>query len=484
MSEYKHGTYAYLGETQAKSAIQSGTIAAYVGTAPVNLVRGYKELGAVNAPVRLTGYSQAQRAVGYSKAWERYTLCEAVAMHLNNPLGNCGPIYVVNVLDPDVHRKAEPVTKALTFVNGRAEFIDHDIILDTFALADKAEGVDYRLSYNYTKNSVVVTLINGEEGSINSTYYVVDTTLVTTEDIIGGVSDADEYSGIAAINLIYMREFKVPTLLGAPGWSHLPPVYKALVSLANGVNRKWLAFVAADIPVAAAATRTAAKSWRKTNGYTSLNSKVCWPQGQDSEGNVFHLSTAVIWQLQKTDSGNNGVPGETCSNREVPFIRQYFGEGAVNQGFDQVDGNELNEAGITTAVPFGGKWVLWGGHTAAYEYGVTSDPVEIFDTNVRMLFHCANSYMLEWAPRVDGGMTLQLRDEILNREGDKLRGYKAAGYFIGDPVCVFEASDNPETDMINGDFKWNISGTVTPQFKSGTVGVSYTDEGLKAYFAG
>lgn len=480
---YKHGTYGYLGETQAKSAAQSGTIAAYVGTAPVNLVRDYKAKGIVNAPVRLTNYTQAQRVIGYSPSWNQFTLCEAVSMHLNNRLGNCGPIYVVNVLDPDIHRKTQKETRTLTFTNGRAEFLSDDIILDTFAIEDKAEGIDYNLSYNFTKGSVIVTLTNSSEETINTSYFAVDSSKIQEADIVGGVTSDGKYSGIAAINLLYMREFQVATLLGAPGWSHLPAVYKALVSLANGVNRKWLSFVVADISVADTDTIAKAIAWRNANGYTSRNSKVCWPMGKDAEGNVFHVSTSVIWQFQRTDAANKGIPGETCSNKEVPFIRQYFGEGSANQGFDQADGNELNEHGITTIVPFNSKWVIWGGHTAAYEYGVTSDALEIFDTNIRMLSHCANSYQMEWAGRIDRNMTIQLRDEILNRENDKLAGYVASGFLLGNPVCIFDQSENSDTDLMNGDFTWHISATPTPQFKSGAVGVSYTDDGLKAYFA-
>lgn len=480
---YKHGTYGYLGETQSKSAAQSGSIAAYVGTAPVNLVRNYKDQGIVNAPVRLTNYTQAQRVIGYSPAWSKYTLCEAVAMHLNNQLGNCGPIYVVNVLNPEIHRKPQKETKTLTFTNGRAEFLCDDIILDTFAIEDKAEGIDYTLSYNFTKGSVIVTLIKPIDETINTSYFAIDPGKIQAEDIIGGITDDGEYTGIAAINLLYMREFQVAILLGAPGWSHIPSVYKALVNLAHGVNRKWLSFVVADISVADAGTIANAIAWKKTNGYTSRNSKVCWPMGKDIQGNIFHISTVVIWQFQKTDAANKGIPGETCSNKAAPFIRQFFGADPLHQGFDQADGNELNEHGITTIVPFNGKWVIWGGHTAAYEYGVTSDTLEIFDTNIRMLTHCANSYQKEWAGRIDKNMTIQLRDEILNRENDKLAGYVASGFLLGNPVCIFDPSENSDTDLMNGDFTWHISATPTPQFKSGAVGVSYTDEGLKAYFA-
>ena len=43
-NEYLYGAYGKLGQTIARNAIQSGTVSVYVGTAPVNLVRGYKSM--------------------------------------------------------------------------------------------------------------------------------------------------------------------------------------------------------------------------------------------------------------------------------------------------------------------------------------------------------------------------------------------------------------------------------------------------------
>ena len=480
---YLHGAYGAIGATQAQSAAQSGTIPVYFGTAPVNLVRGYREKGLVNKPVKLTNWSQAQNTVGYSSDWQAFSLCEALDVHFNNTLGNCGPVYFVNVLDPDVHKKTGDVTKALTFTNGRAEFLSDTIILDTFALADKAEGVDYSLSYNFAKKSVVVTLRDASIASANATYNEVDMSKVDAEDIVGGVTSEGEYSGIGALALLYQNEFKVANILAAPGWSHLPEVYNAMVTASQKINGHWMAFVCADIPLEGVSTRTAAIAWKKSHGYTSMNSKVCWPMGTDSEGKVYHLSTLCVWRFQMTDADNGGVPGETCSNKAVPVIRQYFGAGAKNQGFDKESGNELNEYGITTVVPSDGKWVLWGGHTAAYTFGVTSDPLEIFDTNVRMLDHVVNSFQKEWEPRIDKPMTLQLKDQILNRENDKLAGYVAQGFLIGNPKCIFLESDNSTKDLMNGDFKWNLTATPTPQFKSGTISVAYTDAGFSVYAA-
>lgn len=99
-NEYLYGAYGHIGETVAQSAVQAGTTPVYIGTAPVNLVRGFGEAGIINAPIKITSLVDAQKKIGYSSDWGTFTLCEAVYAHFNNTLGNIGPIYVINVLDP------------------------------------------------------------------------------------------------------------------------------------------------------------------------------------------------------------------------------------------------------------------------------------------------------------------------------------------------------------------------------------------------
>lgn len=41
MADYKHGTYGEFAASIGDAATQAGTIAVYVGLAPINLVRGY-----------------------------------------------------------------------------------------------------------------------------------------------------------------------------------------------------------------------------------------------------------------------------------------------------------------------------------------------------------------------------------------------------------------------------------------------------------
>lgn len=225
---YLHGAYGEILDSKVNSAQQADAVAVYIGTAPVNLIRDYADKDLVNMPLKIQNMGEVQTKLGYSANWQDFTLCEVFAEHFDNTVGNVGPIYVVNVLDPAVHRDTEKATKTLTFKNNRAEFESSDIILDTFAIADMAEGVDYSLSYNYAKAAVVVQLLKDSTAeSISCTYNTVDASAVVPADIIGQQTEDGEYTGLSATALIYTNFNAVLNTLTAPGWSHYPEVYRA-----------------------------------------------------------------------------------------------------------------------------------------------------------------------------------------------------------------------------------------------------------------
>lgn len=484
---YKHGAYGEITESRVKSARQADVVAAYIGTAPINLIRGYKDKGLVNMPIKLTNMSDVQSNLGYSADWGSFTLCEAFAQHFDNTVGNVGPIYVVNVLDPDASARAEKTETELTFSNQRAEFESSDIILDTFAIAEKAEGVDYKLTYNFAKGTVVVQLLKGEDASLQCSYKTVDASTVEEADIIGQTTEDGQYTGLHAMSLLYQYHNAVLNMLAAPGWSDKPAVYKAMVSTVQQLNGHWDGFVNADIPMNGDDGKpidTIAKAikWKTDNGYTSEFSKVYWPKVKDGSGRVFHLSTAGQATMLRVDLSHDGVPFESPSNKEIMATAQFFGADSKNRGFDQQTGNSLNEKGITTAVFWSGQWVLWGPHTAAYTYNGSMDARAIFDVNLRMLMYITNSFQLDHGTEIDSPMTPQDKDTILNAEKEKLDTLTGIGALIGSPSVEFLETENSITDMMNGDFVWHFAVTNTPPFKSGTARVTYTDEGFAAFF--
>ena len=485
---YKHGAYGEISPSKVTDAQQSEVVAAYIGTAPVNLVRGYADADLINMPIKVANMSDAQNKLGYSEDWEKFSLCEALAEHFDNTVGNVGPIYVVNVLDPDTHKAAEKTTTELTFTNKRAEFESADIILDTFAIADKAEGVDYSLEYNFGRGSVIVKLLKDDETTtLQCSYNTVDASAVKESDIIGQTTDDGQYTGLHAMKLLYQYHNAVLNLLAAPGWSHIPAIYKAMIGIVQKLNGHWDAFVNADIPLKDASgdpinTRAKAIAWKEDNGYTSEFSKVYWPMKKDGSGRAIHLSTTGQATMLRVDMGHDSVPFESPSNKEIMATRLYFGEDSKNRGFDQQDANELNENGITTACFWSGRWVLWGPHTAAYTHNGSMDARATFDVNMRMLMHITNGFQLRHGTKVDEPMTPQDKDTILNEEKQILDSLTSVGALIGSPSVDFLETANPVNEMVNGDFVWDIAATNTPPRKSITGRVSYTDEGFAAFY--
>ena len=489
---YLHGAYGEILDSKVNSAQQADAVAVYIGTAPVNLIRDYADKDLVNMPLKIQNMGEVQIKLGYADNWQDFTLCEVFAEHFDNTVGNVGPIYVVNVLDPDVHRDTEKSTKTLTFKNNRAEFESSDIILDTFAIEDMTEGVDYSLRYNYAKAAVVVQLLKDSTAeSISCTYNTVDASAVGPADIIGQRTEDGEYSGLSALDLLYTNFNAVISTLTAPGWSHIPEIYRAMVSTVTKLNGHWDGFVNADIPLEDAdgnliCTMEKAKKWAEANAYNNERSKIYWPKVKDGIGRVFHLSTVGSATMLRVDLSHNGVPFESPSNKAIMATSQYFGGNAKNRGFDQQKANTLNEFGLTTACFWGGQWVLWGPHTAAYKYedSITGnmDVRAIFDVNLRMLMYITNQFQIDHGTEIDAPLTQADKDTILNNEKCRLDNLCGIGALIGSPSVAFLESANPVNQMMNGDFVWDFTVTNTPPLKSATARVCYTDEGFNAFF--
>lgn len=482
---YKHGTYGEFAESIGEAATQAGTVAVYVGLAPVNLVRGYESY--VNSPVKLTDFNAAKRYMGYSDKWSTFDLCEAFKLHFDNASGNIGPIVAINALDPAKHKKAQETTQQITFTNGRSTIESDTIILDTLVLADKVEGVDFSIDYDFTKGQVIIDSVGAEKlsGSIQATFSEIDTATITEADIVGGVTAGGEYTGLGCVGLVYPELGLIPNIIACPGWSSKPAVYEAMVTAGTKINGHWDAFVFADLPIydtAAVDTIEAAAEWQEENGYTNERSKVFWPQTADASGRVYHASVLGVWSQMLVDDSHDGIPMESCSNKAVPIAKQYFGAASKNRGFDQQRANDLNSVGITTVVYWGGQWVLWGPHTAAYSFGEVNDNRVIFDNSLRTMMYITNSFQLEHALTIDQPMTRAMADTIKNREQEKADALAALGALIGTPVVDFTEADNSTADLVEGNFTWTQKATPTPPFKSGTMRVAYTSEGFDSYF--
>ena len=492
---YKYGVYGEIGDSLTQQSISAGSTAVYFGTAPVHLVRGYKDANLVNTPIKIRSLTDAQKKLGYAADFDKYTLCEAMAAHFDNGSNPIGPVYMINVLDPETHKETKSTSVDVPLSNRRAEIAGTDIILDSITIAKSGEGAsgnyvegeDYTVSYNYLRSCVVIEDLTGEMATpIKVKYSTVDTTKVDVLSIVGQETTDGQYEGIAALKLLFMEQGVTADLLAAPGWSHVPEVYKALCNAARQINGHWDAFVLADMPIndgKAIDTIDKAIEWKNEHQYNDERSKVFWPEAK-AVNNIYHLSTLATREFVRIDQENNGIPFNTCGNKEVDVISQYFGEDVNHRGFDNTDGNELTKNGISTVVPWSGHWRLWGDSTAAYNYDNISDidPRVFFDVNVRMLLYITNSFQKRWADAIDKPMTAALRDTIINREQEVLDTLVTIGALIGNPKIEFTTDDDALTEVMQGNFKWSIEVTPTPPLKSATVTVVYTDSGFSVYF--
>lgn len=483
---YKHGAYGEITKSKAVAAAQADTVLVYIGTAPVHLISGYSAAGIINTPVRLRNMNEAKSLFGYSDDWENFTLCEAFAEHFNNTVANSGPIYVINVLDPDTDKGEQVSLSSQDFTGGPVKISNgHEVIIDSVGVTGKVRDTNFSVKYDAEEDVVVITPITALTASETVTYYPIDASGITASDIIGSVNADGSSTGLAAIKQLYTKYNAVTNLIAAPGWSEDPAVYTAMVAASQKINGHWEAFVIADIPTSSAVDTIAkAKAWQTTNGYTSERSKVCWPQKIDGSGKVYHLSTTCAATMLRVDLSHESVPMESPSNKEIMATGQYFGVGSDNTGYDQNEVNDLNEVGITSLCFWDGRWVLWGPHTAAYKYGTTMDPRAIFDVNYRMLEFITNGFQRRHGTEIDSPMTLGMKDSIINTENEELDRLVGLGAIIGDPSVEFLENANSTSDLMQGDFVFDIQFTNTPPFKSGTARVCYTDDGFAAYFGG
>ena len=106
----EHGIFVY-EEGTALTVPQEATagLQVVVGTAPVNMAADPSS--AVNTPVLANSAQEAMQELGYSKDFEKYTLC--ATMYATSNLYQVFPVVYINVLDPKRHRKPLEATKAV-----------------------------------------------------------------------------------------------------------------------------------------------------------------------------------------------------------------------------------------------------------------------------------------------------------------------------------------------------------------------------------
>lgn len=487
MADYLHGAYGQIQAVGTKIAIKSQNTIVYVGTAPVHTVAG----GAanVNRPILVTNIAEARRYFGYSDEWDKYTLCEAMHAHLENK--GVGPLVLINVLDPSIHKAAEGGNVSLTPENGRVTIINaEDIILDSVDVTGKTKGTDYVVQYDFSKKTLTIAeVIAGGLGTaaLAITYNSVDATAVDEDDVIGASDGAGLNTGIFAIKNVYQETGFIPSFLLAPGFSSIPAVHSVMIQNSQKVNSHWDVYVMSDIPIVDdkgdKITLASANTWKNANGYNKGNETVYFPLIKGTDDKIYHLSVLAAANFQELLVEQDGIPFKTASNTECAIISNlYLGEDSANRVFDDyLINNMLNQNGIASAAYVGGRWAIWGCHSGDYTYE-SGDQINVSETNRMMLYYISNDFQHRRTRNVDKPLTGNDIKTIVAEEQTKLDALVKIGALTYGEVHL-NAEADARSDIMNGDYAFTFNVTTTPLAKSLTAIVNWTNEGFVTYFA-
>lgn len=489
MDDYLHGAYGRIEAISSRVSAKSENAIVYIGTAPVHTLTGGADN--VNKPVLVESIADARKRFGYSEDYASYTLCEA--MHAHFELGGVGPLVLINVLDPAKHVKEEKASKTMTPENGRVTLAEAEsIILDTIEVKagdeTKTRNADYTAAYDSGKRALTISeLRKGALGTeaLTISYSEIDPSAVTAQDVIGETDEEGVHTGVYAVKNVYQQTGVIPSFLLAPGFSQMPQVHEVMAENSQKINGHWDAYMFIDLPIATAEgalTLSTASTWKAANGYNRQNETVYFPMAEGTDGRKYHLSVLAAANFQKLLLEQDGIPYKTASNTECSVISNlYLGEGARGRIYDDTTINEmLCKNGIASAAFVGGRWAIWGCHSADYSQS-SADKLNVSETNRMMLYYVSNDFQHRRAADVDKPMTRNDIASIAAQEQARLDALLKIGALVYGEVEL-DIDESDLSDLISGDYRFAFNLTTTPLAKSMTAVLNWTEDGFTTYF--
>ncbi|MDD4512862.1 MAG: hypothetical protein PHN24_07145 [Eubacteriales bacterium] len=304
--------------------------------------------------------------------------------------------------------------------------------------------------------------------------------------MIGSSDGTGLNTGVFAIKNVYQETGVIPLLLAAPGFSSTPAIHAAMYQNSMNVNGHWNVYMLCDIPITyggTALTLATAATWKGTNGYNKPNETVYFPLAKGTDDKIYHLSVLAGANLQELLIAQDGIPYKTASNTECPIIQNlYLGANVAGRVYDDTLINEtLNKNGIASAAYVGGRWAIWGCHSA--DYGAENGTqINVSETNRMMLYYVSNDFQHRRTRNVDKPLTSNDIATIVAEEQTRLDALVKIGALTYG-VCHLNAEGIARSDVMNGDYLFAFNVTTTPLAKSLTALVNWVADGFAVYFA-
>lgn len=439
-----HGVFVTQTATSvATPSVADSGIPFVIGAAPV---QSATKAATANVPVLCTSYSEAVAQLGYSDDWDKYPLCEFMYAHFK--VFAAQPVVFCNVLDPSTLKESVSA-ETMTVSDGKI-LLPLEAVNDATLVVKSTGGTSatYVLDTDYAtyysgENLVVEVLADGDCASAES--LSVAYTAVTPGDI----EDADIVLGVEAIDLCMSTVATIPDLICAPGHSGSAVVAAVMATKAENINGVFKAKALIDIQDAT--TYTEAISKKAANNLTDSSQIVCWPK-LTLGAYVFHMSTLLAGLLATTDTGNDGCPYESPSNKSIGCDGMVLADGTtVTQPKPQAD--MLNDAGILTALNFMGSWVCLGSYTACYPN--STDPKDMWAPISRMFGWVGNTLVRTYWSKLDKPMTSRLIDTVLDSCNSWMNGLTGSGFLLGGRV-EFLDDENSSADLMAGKISFHV----------------------------
>lgn len=453
---YRHGVYGSEVPTSLVPMTQvSAGLPVVFGTAPLHLAT---DPAGANQPKLCYTYKEAVEMFGYSKDWDKYSLCEF--MYSQFSLFNMAPVVLVNVLDPAVHKTS--VTLEETAMEKGVSIVKEPVMLNTLCVyASEAgqqltENVDYTAAYN-DDEELVITAIEGGAISAQATiiyisYDKLNPAAVDDDDIIGGVDiSTGDYEGLELVNAVFPKFGLVPGIIAAPGYSHKPAVAAVMKAKTTNINGHFEAICVCDADVEACPKYSDVSSWKNLKNYTDPYQVLCWPMVALG-GVKYHMSTQWVGVCCKTDATHSDIPYKSPSNESLQA------DSALNAEdkeiiLDTATAAYLNGQGVITALNFIGGWKLWGNRTCAYP---SNTDVKDSLIAIRRMFNYINNTLITtfWS-KVDDPTNKRLIRTIVDSANIWLNGLTAREFILGGRV-EFREEDNTTTDLMDGIVRFHV----------------------------
>lgn len=451
---YKHGVFVYEQPTSIVPPVrvESGMPVVF-GTAPVYLA----DEKPVNEPVLCYSYPEAVKALGYSKNFEKWTLCEFVSAMF--ALFAVSPVVFVNVFDPAVHKKSV-AEEAVVLADGKGTLANTDV-LNAPVVKNTAGDKTFAVDTDYTLDRMTGEIVRIDSGGMAAdeglkvSYDHADTSAVTAADIIGGIdAGTGKAEGLELLNSVFPKFRKIPGQVVAPGWSRDTGVAAVMHAKAGNINSHFKAVAVVDIDSDTVTKYTDVAATKNNNNLTDEQLIVCWPK-VSLGGAEYWLSSQVAALNCQVDAANEGIPYISPSNKGLQMDSAVADGAVVELGPDQAA--YLNSQGIVTALNFVGGWKCWGNRTGCYP-GIT-DVKDAFIPIRRMFNWIANSIILTYWQKVDYPVNRRLIETIMDSVNIWLNGLAARQFILGGRI-EFQTDENPTTDLMDGIITFHVY--VTP----------------------